>query len=89
MTSVLPDLTGKMYTLDKCTDRLKAGPGSQLTQYVYDTRTREEDYNALSIASRFGHVWSLNYNPRERTIFAWDNQHLVTYPVWWNPKSKK
>ena len=42
----------------------------------------------MAMTSKFGHIWSLNYNPRERVLFGWDNQHLVTYPLTWATRTE-
>ena len=81
--------TGKLYTLDSCTSRLPLGAHQK--QYVYDTRaaagTPKESYIPLHVTSKYGHIYSLNYNPRERALFGWDGRHLVTYPVSWKTKT--
>ena len=53
--------------------------------YVYDTLNdvNDEEYVSFRVNSKFGNVMSVNYNPRERLLFAWDNGHLVTFPLVW------
>lgn len=35
----------------------------------------------IDVESRFGSIQALSYNPRERALFGWDNNHPVFYPV--------
>ena len=73
---------GKLYAIDTCTSRV--APGSHHEQYVYDTVTSQESYIPLHVTSKYGHIWELTYNPRERMLFGWDQGHMVTYPLLWN-----
>lgn len=77
---------GKLYTLDNCWSRLASDTNKQ---YVMDTITGKESYEHWHLSSKYGHIWIVGYNPRERVIFAWDSGHLVTYPLIWRSKSEK
>ncbi|XP_013409749.1 noelin [Lingula anatina] len=71
---------GVMYTMDSYQFRL---PGEK--QYVFDTETGKEYYQKIAVPSKYGAIYQLSYNPRERMIFAWDNGHLLTYPLQFLP----
>lgn len=78
-------ICGKLYTLDNCWSRLSTGAHHH--QYTFDTRTGKEKYENWHLTSKFGHIVMVGYNPRERLLFAWDNAHLVTYPITWKRKT--
>ena len=77
-------ICGKLYTLDNCWSRLNTDAHHK--QYTFDTLNGKEPYENWHLTSKFGHVWMVGYNPRERLLFAWDNAHLVTYPITWRRK---
>ena len=75
---------GKLYTIDDCRSRVAPSPSN--TQYVYDTITGEVSRIPFHIPSKFGQIRQVSYNSSERVLFAWDNGHLVTYPIVWKQK---
>lgn len=78
-------ICGKLYTLDNCWSRLETE--NHHKQYTYDILSGKETYSKWHLTSKFGHIWMVGYNPRERLLFAWDNGHLVTYSINWQRKA--
>lgn len=67
---------GTMYTMDTFDSR-----SPRKRQYAFDTSLEREFYPKIYVPSKYGGTYQLSYNPREKMIFAWDNGHLLTYPV--------
>lgn len=53
--------------------------------YSYDTNTGTERYLTMPFAIKYGLLSQLSYNHREKVLFGYDNQHLVTYPLLFKP----
>lgn len=73
-------MCGKMYTVKTCNKNMAANEAN----YVYDTRSSAGYRANYHFSSLYGGVRSLVYNSRERVLFAWDESHLVTYPIIWS-----
>ncbi|XP_014680124.1 PREDICTED: noelin-like, partial [Priapulus caudatus] len=53
--------------------------------YKYDTNTQEGDLISIPFSIKYGLLNQMLYNARHRAIFAWDNGHLISYPVEFQP----
>ncbi|XP_014679684.1 PREDICTED: LOW QUALITY PROTEIN: noelin-2-like [Priapulus caudatus] len=53
--------------------------------YQYDTNTQEQNLISIPFSIKYGLLTQMLYNARHRAIFAWDNGHLISYPVEFQP----
>ncbi|NWV00227.1 MYOC protein, partial [Upupa epops] len=49
--------------------------------FAYDTATSTSRALSIPFENRFRYLSTVDYNPTERQLFAWDNFNMVTYPV--------
>ncbi|CAH3184463.1 unnamed protein product, partial [Porites lobata] len=54
---------------------------STTINFAYDTKTGNQCNPNIQFTNQFGYNSMVAYNPRERVLYAWDNQRLVTYPI--------
>ncbi|XP_074625202.1 olfactomedin-like protein 2A [Acropora palmata] len=66
---------GVIYTIDHYSSR------STTINFAYDTKTGKQWNPNIQFTNQFGYNSMVDYNPREKVLYAWDNKRLVTYPI--------
>lgn len=49
--------------------------------FAYHTATSSYEYTDIPFHNQYSHISMLDYNPRERVLYTWNNGHQVLYNV--------
>uniref|UniRef100_A0A803VX56 Olfactomedin-like domain-containing protein n=1 Tax=Ficedula albicollis TaxID=59894 RepID=A0A803VX56_FICAL len=49
--------------------------------FAYHTNTSSYEYTDIPFHNQYSHISMLDYNPRERVLYTWNNGHQVIYNV--------
>ena len=66
---------GVIYAIDNYSSR------STTINFAYDTKTGKQWNPNIQFTNQFGYNSMVDYNPREKVLYSWDNRRLVTYPI--------
>ncbi|XP_015749880.1 PREDICTED: myocilin-like [Acropora digitifera] len=66
---------GVIYAIDNYSTR------STSINFAYDTKTGKQWNPNIQFTNQFGYNSMVDYNPREKVLYSWDNRRLVTYPI--------
>ena len=62
---------------------------STTINFAYDFKTGRTWNPNIQFTNQYGYNSMVDYNPRERVLYAWDNKRLVTYPITFEPMEEK
>jgi len=57
------------------------GGRSTTINFAYDTKTGKQWNPNIQFTNQYGYNTMVDYNPRERVLYAWDNKRQVTYSL--------
>ncbi|XP_078382156.1 olfactomedin-like protein 2A [Oculina patagonica] len=65
-----------------CIDSYSVNPTT--INFAYDTKTGKQWNPNIRFTNKYGYNSMVDYNPRERVLYAWDRRHQITYSLTWN-----
>ncbi|XP_068756915.1 myocilin-like [Montipora capricornis] len=66
---------GVIYTIDSYNSRFTT------INFAYDTKTGRQWNPNIKFINQYGINSMVDYNPREKVLYAWDKRYQVTYPI--------
>ena len=57
---------------------------STTINFAYDTKTGKQWNPNIQFTNQYRVNSMVDYNPRERLLYAWDSRRQVTYSLTWN-----
>ncbi|KAG5272877.1 hypothetical protein AALO_G00170270 [Alosa alosa] len=55
--------------------------GGTKVYYAFHTNSSTYEYIDIAFQNKYSHISMLDYNPRDRALYAWNNGHQVLYNV--------
>lgn len=55
--------------------------GGTKVYYAFSTNSSTYEYMDIPLVNKYSHLSMLDYNPRDRALYAWNNGHQVLYNV--------
>lgn len=55
--------------------------GGTKVYYAFSTNSSTYEYIDIPLQNKYSHISMLDYNPRDRALYAWNNGHQVLYNV--------
>lgn len=55
--------------------------GGTKVYYAFQTNTSTYEYIDIPFQNKYSHISMLDYNPKDRALYAWNNGHQVLYNV--------
>ncbi|XP_048874856.1 noelin-like isoform X1 [Brienomyrus brachyistius] len=55
--------------------------GGTKVYYAFNTNSSTYEYIDIALQNKYSHLSMLDYNPRDRALYAWNNGHQVLYNV--------
>ncbi|XP_028856877.1 olfactomedin-like protein 2A isoform X2 [Denticeps clupeoides] len=68
-------ICGVLYAVDSI------GHAHANVSYAFDTHTQTQMVPSLALVNNYMYTVQIEYNPKERVLYGWDNGHQVTYEV--------
>ena len=66
---------GVIYCIDSYSSR------STTINFAYDTKTGKQWNPNIQFTNQYGYNSMVDYNPREKVLYAWDSKRQVTYSL--------
>ncbi|XP_006887487.1 PREDICTED: myocilin [Elephantulus edwardii] len=68
-------ICGTLYTVSSYS------AGNAMVNFAYDTDTGSSKALSIPFRNHYKYTSMIDYNPREKKLFAWDNFNMVTYDI--------